>query len=131
MSIVSPMNTQLYNGMWLKLERFCRGLTEKYKDVYVVSGSLVLAEKSEKDDKMFVKYEIIGFNTIVPTHYYKIIMALDNVGVYHTRTIMLKNDQVEDAPLDKFTVDVGMVEERSGCRFFSHLQNAQIRTLKF
>ncbi len=43
------MNTTLLTGFWNRFEIYCRELTERWRDVRVISGPLVLP--GNKDDK--------------------------------------------------------------------------------
>ena len=56
---IVPQNHENNKGYWYKLENFCRKLTEKYSNVYVVSGPLFIAEKNTKSGEKFVKYQVI------------------------------------------------------------------------
>lgn len=67
LSNVCPMDKELYNNCWKKLENIIRDFVRKGNDVWVVAGPLFM-QKTKNIKK-------IGKNKIfVPTHFYKIIL---------------------------------------------------------
>jgi len=66
-SNVCPMNKELYNNCWKKLENIIRDFVKNGNDVWIVTGPLFI-QKQQNIRK-------IGKNKIfVPTHFYKVIL---------------------------------------------------------
>ena len=57
LSNIVPLNYKNNAGFWNRLEMYCRDLTKKYTNVYIVSGPVVVPEKGE-DGKNIVKYQV-------------------------------------------------------------------------
>ena len=59
-------------GYWAHFEHFVRMLTREFDHIFVITGPLYLPKK-EKNDKFYVKYQVIGDppNIAVPTHFFK------------------------------------------------------------
>ncbi|XP_057178750.1 nuclease EXOG, mitochondrial-like isoform X2 [Triplophysa rosa] len=75
LSNIVPQNYENNAGFWNRLEMFCRDLTQKFGDVWVVSGPLMLPRVDENGRKT-VSYQLIGEdNVAVPTHLYKVVLV--------------------------------------------------------
>ena len=111
-------------GYWQELERFTRGLTEKYEEIYVQTGSLYLPKKV--DGKWIVQFEMIGDppNISVPTHFYKCILALNNGAPTTLGIFVLPNQSIlKSTPLSNFKSSFNFVEGFSGYSIFERLGN--------
>ncbi|KAK4169354.1 mitochondrial nuclease [Cladorrhinum sp. PSN259] len=113
---------------WAHFEDFCRRLTGTYPSVRIVTGPLYLPQKDPKDNKWYVKYEVVGSpapSVAVPTHFYKVIFAEDGkgaggqvaVGAFVLPNAVIPNNK----PLQEFEVPLEMVERASGLEFASKL----------
>ncbi|KAJ3265072.1 nuclease, partial [Borealophlyctis nickersoniae] len=89
-------------GYWFLFENFARSLTKEFDDVYVVTGPLYLP-KQEEDGKYYVKYQVIGDppNTSVPTHFYKVILAVKN-DKPALSAFVLPNEPIGEVPLTEY-----------------------------
>ena len=56
LSNIVPQNLDNNANYWYRLEAYCRSLTKRYSDVYIVSGPLYLP--IEQDGKKMVQYEV-------------------------------------------------------------------------
>ncbi|XP_032264868.1 nuclease EXOG, mitochondrial isoform X2 [Phoca vitulina] len=75
LSNIVPQNFDNNAGYWNRMEMYCRELTERFEDVWIVSGPLTLPQTGS-DGKKTVSYQVIGEdNVAVPSHLYKVILA--------------------------------------------------------
>ncbi|XP_072781402.1 nuclease EXOG, mitochondrial isoform X1 [Taeniopygia guttata] len=75
LSNIVPQNYENNAGFWNRMEMYCRELTERFEDVWVVSGPLTLPQ-TDGDGKKSVTYQVIGKDEVaVPSHLYKVILA--------------------------------------------------------
>ncbi|KAI4886455.1 hypothetical protein NFI96_033912 [Prochilodus magdalenae] len=134
--ILSPRimkTTQAFGTVFyiLRLEMYCRELTERFSDVWVISGPLTLPQVGE-DGKKTVSYQLIGKNDVsVPTHLYKVILARKDPS---TELLALGAFVVPNAPigfdhnLKEYQVSLTDLERMSGLTFFPKLD--QTRSLR-
>ncbi|RKP06778.1 DNA/RNA non-specific endonuclease [Thamnocephalis sphaerospora] len=130
---ISPQVGKGFNrNYWAYLENFCRQLTERYADVYVVSGPLYLP-RQEADGKWYVHYQMIGNppNVAVPTHFYKVILTRDAAGKEAALgAFVLPNAPIPDeTPLERFAVPPEMVERAAGIELFQRVDRGRCPTL--
>lgn len=57
LSNIVPQNYENNAGFWNRLEMYCRDLTKKYSNVYIISGPVMIPEEQE-DGKKFVRYQV-------------------------------------------------------------------------
>ncbi|KAF9915525.1 nuclease [Lobosporangium transversale] len=133
---LSNIAPQVGNGFnrdyWAHFENFCRNLTKKYSDVYVITGPLYLPQQDPTNGKFFVKYEVIGNppNIAVPTHFYKVILTDKGNGDMTIGAFVLPNDKIQnEVPLTAFQVPVEAVEKASGLKFFEMLERKALKNL--
>lgn len=90
---------------WNRLEKHVRKLTKQYPNVYVCTGPLYLPKK-ENDGKSYVKYQVIGQNSVaVPTHFYKIVVGETPNGALEMESYVMPNQAIDDnTPLAVFQV---------------------------
>ncbi|KAG9467774.1 hypothetical protein GDO78_014321 [Eleutherodactylus coqui] len=122
LSNVYPQNPNLNQNAWNNLEKSCRGLSKSNKNVYVCSGPLFLP-KMEVDEKMYVKYQVIGANHVaVPTHFFKVVVLEKYNGEIELRPYVMPNCPVDDKiPLDRFLVPIESIERASGLLFVPNI----------
>jgi len=136
--LLSNMSPQIGQGFnrdkWEHLERYVRGLTKIYRNVYVCTGPLYLPKKSEKDGKNYVKYQVIGKNNVaVPTHFFKVILG-ENSGDSSSSSshlemeaYVLPNQPIPDhVALHTFQVPPDAVERAAGLLFFDKLSRSRL-----
>ncbi|XP_066293493.1 endonuclease G, mitochondrial-like [Branchiostoma lanceolatum] len=123
LSNISPQVGEGFNrDAWNKLEKYVRGLTKQFNNVYVCTGPLYLPRK-EPDGKMYVKYEVIGRNHVaVPTHFFKVIACETNKGELILESYVMPNDKIDNnVPLKNFLVPVESIERASGLLLFDRI----------
>ncbi|KAI9243849.1 hypothetical protein BY458DRAFT_530149 [Sporodiniella umbellata] len=141
---------------WAYLENFCRKLTQNFTDVYIYTGPLLLPQASsgafmlggisiKLDGSKVTKgaaastqtsynmnYKVIGAggaNVAVPTHFFKIILALKD-GKYNMGAFVLPNQAIpKNTPLSEFQVDLKSLEKASGLQFFTELGSNSFASL--
>ena len=111
LSNVCPQNASLNRGLWAKLEANTRKMA-KTGEVEVITGPLFLS--SQKGNKRYISYEVIGENEVaVPTHFFKLILNNGRQTAY-----IIPNEAVDpQADLEQFQVSVSNLEKASGLRF--------------
>ncbi|KAL7737279.1 hypothetical protein ACLKA6_012902 [Drosophila palustris] len=131
LSNMAPQVGQGFNrDAWNTLETHVRKLTKSYTNVYVCTGPLYLPHK-EDDGKMYVKYEVIGSNTVaVPTHFYKVIVSEADDRKLHMEAYIMPNKVISnDTPLQVFQVPPETVERAAGLLFFDQLNRQQLASI--
>ncbi|XP_034105123.1 endonuclease G, mitochondrial [Drosophila albomicans] len=131
LSNMAPQVGQGFNrDAWNTLETYVRKLTKSYSNVYVCTGPLYLPHK-EDDGKMYVKYEVIGSNTVaVPTHFYKVIVSEAADQKLHMEAYVMPNKVISnDTPLQVFQVPPETVERAAGLLFFDQINRKQLATI--
>jgi len=128
LSNIVPQNIDNNNGFWNRLEMYCRELTAKFDDVWVISGPLFLPETSQSTGKQYVRYEVIGESEVaVPTHLFKIVVAEKRgigkplLGVFVVPNVAISSDR----QLHDFKVDLSFVESHSGLQFLPLLERSK------
>lgn len=117
---MSPQVGQGFNrDYWAHFEYFCRNLTKKFNNVYVITGPLYLPKKDPKDGKFKVTYEMIGNppNVAVPTHFFKLIVTNDkaNGKDVSVGAFILPNEPISnEVKLTDFEVPLDALERASG-----------------
>lgn len=132
LSNIVPQNYENNAGFWNRLEMYCRELTERFSDVWVVSGPLMKPQITD-DGKKTVSYQLIGKDEVaVPTHLYKVILAQKDPS---SDALAVGAFVVPNAPigfqhqLQEFQVSVCDLERESGLVFFPALQKQQLSDL--
>ncbi|XP_072534986.1 nuclease EXOG, mitochondrial-like [Salminus brasiliensis] len=128
LSNIVPQNYENNAGFWNRLEMYCRELTEKFSDVWVISGPLTLPHVGE-DGKKTVSYQLIGKDDVaVPTHLYKVILVRKDPS---SESLALGAFVVPNAPigfghnLREYQVSLPELERMSGLTFFPKLNQTQ------
>lgn len=115
LSNIVPQDFENNGGFWNRLEIFCKNLVERYDDVYVYSGPLYLPYTDEDTKKKYVKYEVIGGNNVaVPTHLFKIVVAVKNNAVDLGAFIVPNKKITYENKLTDFQVEVAEIEKAAG-----------------
>ncbi|XP_051971009.1 nuclease EXOG, mitochondrial-like [Xyrauchen texanus] len=132
LSNIVPQNYENNAGFWNRLEMYCRDLTQRFGDLWIVSGPLLLPQVGD-DGKKTISYQLIGPDDVaVPTHLYKVVLAQKDSSA---DSLALGAFVVPNAPigfdhqLTEFQVSLPELERLSGLTFFpkvsrtEHLQN--------
>ncbi|XP_025022401.1 nuclease EXOG, mitochondrial isoform X2 [Python bivittatus] len=129
LSNIVPQNYENNAGFWNRVEMYCRDLTERFEDVWVVSGPLMLPQLDE-DGKKKVVYQVIGTDDVaVPSHLYKVILARRSDVLKDPLVLgafVIPNNPVGfDHQLQEFQVGIEDLEKMSGLIFFPELDKAE------
>ena len=97
----------------------------------MVTGPLYLP-KREVDNKLYVKYEVIGKNNVaVPTHFFKVVLC-EKQGVYNVFPYVLPNQPCDNAThLSSYLVPLDSIERAAGFILFDKLPRNQLKLLKW
>lgn len=148
LSNIVPQDMENNSGYWNLIEIYCRDLTKKFSDVFVISGPLFLPSV-ESDGKTYVKHEAIGKNHVgVPTHLFKIIIAENSKNSQNSNSENSKNSQNPDEnlpavaafivpngpiptshPLKSYQVSLEKLEQYSGLSLLPNLDRLNFRNL--
>ncbi|XP_032315093.1 nuclease EXOG, mitochondrial isoform X1 [Camelus ferus] len=137
LSNIVPQNFDNNAGYWNRIEMYCRELTERFEDVWIVSGPLTLPQTG-RDGKKTVSYQIphvIGEdNVAVPSHLYKVILARrsrESTEPLALGAFVVPNEAIGFQPqLSEFQVSLQDLEKWSGLVFFPHLdRTSDIRNI--
>ncbi|KAM5232019.1 nuclease EXOG, mitochondrial isoform 3-T5 [Hipposideros larvatus] len=125
LSNIVPQNFDNNAGYWNRIEMYCRELTERFEDVWIVSGPLTLPQTGS-DGKKVVNYQVIGEdNVAVPSHLYKVILARRSPASPEPLALgafVVPNEAIGFQPqLSEFQVSLQDLEKLSGLVFFPHL----------
>ncbi|XP_004377375.1 nuclease EXOG, mitochondrial isoform X2 [Trichechus manatus latirostris] len=134
LSNIVPQNFDNNSGYWNRIEMYCRELTERFEDVWIVSGPLTLPQTGS-DGKRTVSYQVIGQDDVaVPSHLYKVILARKSpvspeplaLGAF-----VVPNEAIGfQPPLTEFQMSLQDLEKLSGLVFFPRLDRTNtIRNL--
>ncbi|XP_073437633.1 nuclease EXOG, mitochondrial-like [Dendrobates tinctorius] len=128
LSNIVPQNYKNNAGFWNRFEMYCRDLTQRFDDVWIVSGPLLLPVQNE-DGKKSVTYQVIGSDdVVVPTHLYKVILARRRPS---EETLAEGAFIVPNVPisfqhqLPEFQVPLETLEKSSGLVFFPQVDKSK------
>ncbi|CAM2105165.1 unnamed protein product [Caretta caretta] len=129
LSNIVPQNYKNNAGFWNRMEMYCRELTERFEDVWIVSGPLTLPQTGD-DGKKRVTYQVIGKGDVaVPSHLYKVILARRSrisseplvLGAF-----VVPNDPIGFShQLPEFQVHIEDLEKMSGLVFFPQVDKTK------
>ncbi|NWV04825.1 EXOG Nuclease, partial [Ptilonorhynchus violaceus] len=129
LSNIVPQNYENNAGFWNRMEMYCRELTERFEDVWVVSGPLTLPQ-TNGDGKKSVTYQVIGKDDVaVPSHLYKVILARRSRTSSEPLVLgafVVPNDPIGFShKLTDFQVSVEDLEKMSGLVFFPQVDKTK------
>ncbi|KAG7488647.1 hypothetical protein MATL_G00037140 [Megalops atlanticus] len=129
LSNIVPQNYENNAGFWNRLEMYCRELTKRFEDVWIITGPLVLPVVGA-DGKKNVSYQVIGKDDVaVPTHLFKLILAQRKGFQSPTLAVgafVVPNQPISfDHPLTEFQVSLTDLERMSGLTFFPKVDHVQ------
>ncbi|KAG9347783.1 hypothetical protein JZ751_003798 [Albula glossodonta] len=130
LSNIVPQNYENNAGFWNRLEMYCRDLTKRFEDVWIITGPLVLPEVGA-DGKKTVSYKVIGKDDVaVPTHLFKLILAQRKGSPSETLAVgafVVPNRPIGfDHPLTEFQVSLVELERMSGLTFFPKVDRTRV-----
>lgn len=130
LSNIAPQVGKGFNrDAWNNLEKYTRGMTKRYDNVYVCSGPLYLPRR-ESDGKYYVKYEVIGQNNVaVPTHFFKVVICEEaTTGQLDLESFVMPNKPIEnDIPVTSFRVPLETIERAAGLLFCDRISRQAFR----
>ncbi|CAF1562912.1 unnamed protein product [Adineta ricciae] len=134
LSNIAPQVGQGFNrDKWAQLETYARALVKHYPGgLWIFTGPLYLPRLDPVDNKLYVKYQVIGPNQIaVPTHFFKIIIAQQSSGLLDIYSYLLPNEPIDKAlSLDEFLVAPELIEQNAGFLITTDkIQKDQIRAI--
>ncbi|XP_070586591.1 nuclease EXOG, mitochondrial-like isoform X2 [Erythrolamprus reginae] len=129
LSNIVPQNYENNAGFWNRVEMYCRALTERFEDVWIVSGPLMLPQLDE-DGKKKVIYQVIGKDEVaVPSHLYKVILARRSEVLQDPLLLgafVVPNRPIGfDHQLQEFQVGIEDLEKMSGLVFFPEVNKSE------
>uniref|UniRef100_A0A8D2LHZ4 Nuclease EXOG, mitochondrial n=1 Tax=Varanus komodoensis TaxID=61221 RepID=A0A8D2LHZ4_VARKO len=129
LSNIVPQNYENNAGFWNRIEMYCRELTERFEDVWIVSGPLMLPQIDD-DGKKRVVYQVIGKDDVaVPSHLYKVILARQSEA--STDPLALGAFVVPNIPIGfdhqllEFQVNIEDLEKMAGLIFFPQVDKSK------
>ncbi|XP_032644956.2 nuclease EXOG, mitochondrial [Chelonoidis abingdonii] len=129
LSNIVPQNYKNNAGFWNRMEMYCRELTERFEDVWIVSGPLTLPQTGD-DGKKRVTYQVIGQGDVaVPSHLYKVILARRSRTSSEPLVLgafVVPNDPIGFShQLPEFQVHIEDLEKMSGLVFFPQVDKTK------
>ncbi|CAF2352267.1 unnamed protein product [Rotaria sp. Silwood2] len=118
LSNIAPQVGKGFNrDKWAHLEKYARALVKHYiGGLWILTGPLYLPRLDPTDNKLYVKYQVIGPNQVaVPTHFFKVIIGQRNDGQLDIYSYLMPNEPIDNAtPLDQFLVAPELIEQNAG-----------------
>jgi len=112
MSNMSPQNPGFNRGIWKNLEEEVRNWGEKFKEIFIVTGPVLLES-----------LKTIGKNKVsIPDFYYKVI--LDTVSKTKKGIGFIMPNKSLKYPISNFCVPIDSVEKVTGIDFFPNLPDS-------
>ncbi|MBQ7150158.1 MAG: DNA/RNA non-specific endonuclease, partial [Prevotella sp.] len=110
MTNMCPQTAGLNSGMWNSLEKSCRTWAERYGDVYIVCGPVLLKGP----------HHTIGRNkVVVPEAFFKVILCMK--GKPKAIGFVMRNQSMRGHKKTEFVNSVDEVERITGIDFFPSL----------
>lgn len=127
---------------WNRLEKFAKSLTEKFANVFVLSGPLflkrgIIEQSASEQSNDMVAYKTIGKNQVaVPTHLFKVLLVEpksngeDASPPLQLACFIIPNEPIaDDIPVTQFQVSLNEFEQIAGMKIFPQLSLDQVRDL--
>lgn len=109
MSNMSPQDPGFNRGIWKKLEEKVRGWARSNHQVHIITGPMIKSMSKK-----------IGENKVaVPSHYYKVILDIQEPELKGIAFIMKNKKSSED--IMKYAISIDKLEEQTGLDFFPNL----------
>lgn len=122
LSNTAPMKPRFRTGVWRALEEKVRAWVKARGYARVITGPMMYAEEGGQADYLFIG----PGKVIVPTHFYKIVVAPDARGRWQAIGFVLAN-RPYDKPYDwaSFIKPIDWIEKHAGFDFMPNLSPAQ------
>lgn len=109
---ICPQNRSLNSGVWNRLEQSCRIWSQKYGDLFIVCGPVLLN----------TEHETIGVNkVVVPEAFFKVILCLQ--GTPKAIGFVIRNNDGKKKR-DQFVNTIDEVERITGIDFYPALPDS-------
>ena len=114
-----PQHGKLNSGVWNEIERSCRRWAERFGDVYIICGPILLRQE----------HETIGENhVVVPEAFFKVVACLNDT---HTKGIgFVCRNSAGKQKKDLHVNSIREVERITGMTFFPHLSKKMAEKVK-
>ncbi len=112
-SNVCPMDKELYNNCWKKLESIIRGFVKEGNDVWVVTGPLFM--QKQQNIKRTGKNKIF-----IPTHFFKVILYQQKDKSFGASAYIFENKKQKKITQDNITT-IDDIEKITNYDFFNLL----------
>jgi endonuclease G len=119
LSNVVPQRQRVNAGPWAAVEAAVRRIAAASDEVYVFTGPIFDAHNTETIDA----------GVAVPTHTYKVVLAI-RAGRRSMFAAIVPNIDAAAVPAARFVTSVAEVEHRTGLDFFASLEDAEERELE-
>jgi nuclease EXOG len=133
LSNIVPQNADNNAGFWNRLETYCRDLSAKYENVWVISGPVFLPTVSVDKGKTrkFMHHEVVGPHDVaVPTHLFKVVVAENEKDRPLVGAFVVPNESIDnERQLREFQVPLEYVESRTGLHMLPLLDRQKARDL--
>ncbi len=108
----------LNNGLWKKLEREIRNLTQQHLCLHVYTGGIFTSAFDIKGPKT-ITYRVIGLNEVhVPTHLFKVVYVFDYGTGWSSFACLIPNIPLPyNTDLTPYYVSVQRIQELTGVDF--------------
>ena len=99
--------------------------------INTVLNIYIVISRLEADGKLYVKYEVIGKNSVaVPTHFFKVVVIENDKGEFEMNSFVIPNQSFpENTPLKNFLVPVETIERASGFLLFDGVPKNRLRAI--
>ena len=115
---ILAQNGVLNNGLWKRLEKFIRDLTQTHLCLHVYTGGVFTSPVDVKGPKI-VSYPVIGQGEVsMPTHLFKVVYIFDYGTGWKAFACLIPNTPLPyHTSLQPYLVPVERIQELSGCNF--------------
>lgn len=115
---ILAQNSVLNNGLWKKIEKQIRDLTQIHLCLHVYTGGVFTSSVDVKGPKI-VSYPVIGQGEVsMPTHFFKVVYAFDYGTGWRGFAYLIPNIPLPyNADLQQYFVCIERIQELSGCNF--------------
>jgi len=120
LSNMTPQAKRLNEGAWKHLEEDVRAIAKSRGEIWVVTGPAYV----DDDGDGFINYYVIGDDqVVVPTDYFKIVLAPKGQGDFEAMAILVRNEPLKDT-MEDHLVSIDEIERVTGIDFFPDLPDS-------
>lgn len=117
LSNISPQTGIGFNrGLWAQLEEDIRRWVRQRGTLSIITGPVFMPENKK------VSYNVIGENNVaVPTHFYKIIVDINDQDNIRVLAFLMPNKAIKDGEIVQYLTSIDFIEKLTGLDFLSSL----------